>query len=58
MKKTTYPFVLPPFPISTRITARIHRSNMETHFFISNQGVGCCLVRADDFTTYIARRQP
>lgn len=58
MKKTTYASVLFPFPISTRITARIHRSKTETQRFISNQGVSSCLVCTDDFTTYIARWQP
>lgn len=34
MKKTTYASVLFPFPINTRITARIHRSKTETQRFI------------------------
>ena len=58
MKKTTYASVLFPFPISTRITARIHRSKTETQGFILNQGIGSCLVCTDNFTSYIARGQP
>lgn len=58
MNKTTYASVLFPFPIKTRITARIHRSKTETQRFILNQGVSSCLVCTYDFTTYIARGQP
>ena len=58
MKKTTYPSVLFPFPINTRITARMHRSKTETQRFISYQGISSRLVCADDFTTYITRGQP
>lgn len=58
MKKTTYPSVLFPFPISTRITARIHRSKTETQRFISHDGISSRLVCADNLTTYITRGQP
>lgn len=58
MKKTTHTSVLFPFPIKTRITARIHRSKTETQRFMSNQGISSCLVCTDDFTPYITRGQP
>lgn len=58
MKKTTYASVLFPFPINTRITARIHRSKTETQRFMLNYGISSRFVCADDFTTNVTRRQP
>lgn len=58
MKKTIYASVLFPFPINTRITARIHRSKTETQRFILDYGISSCLVCADDFTTNVTRGQP
>lgn len=58
MKKTTYASVLFPFPISTRITARIHRSKTETQRFMLYYGISGCLVGADDFTSHVTRGQP